>query len=118
MSEHWNKATRDLGASAPTKTDERPRCLCGAVISKHNSGLLCATCDRIHRQATLMDSKADRERIAARHVAGIFTRPEVFENPQAYLKALDDALRNLAEEVGVDRFDPTKAEWWPREEAV
>jgi hypothetical protein len=91
------------------------RCDCGHRLSKHNATGRCATCERVHYQATLFDSKADRERLAGRHVAGVYTRPEVFESPERYLAALTMALDNLVAEVGLDPFNPEQADWWPQE---
>jgi hypothetical protein len=112
----WEREVKARRRQQPA--EDKPTCICGAKISKHNPGLLCATCDKIHRQATLLDSKADKERIAARHVAGIYTRPEAFETPEQYLATLTKALDNLVSEIGLNPFDPENAEWWPAEEGA
>lgn len=77
------------------------RCLCGVPLSIHNADDLCSICQKIKRQMILENDLGARERMRARAIVGVFVQPQRYGTPADYLRALDEAIGELAEMVGI-----------------
>lgn len=93
------------------------RCRCGQLLSNYNQSDLCFICRElqaiIDRDAA---TDADRIRFAARHVAGVYGRPQDFVRKADYLLALSCVLDELCEATGLEPFRIENAPWATEED--
>lgn len=74
-------------------------CPCGQPKSRYNNTAYCFACDRLKCLAETGDTSA-RQALAARFAAGIYRRPDQFETPRDYLRALTEQMNKLCVAVG------------------